>query len=123
MDILKTKPADIEVGVVGIGLMGSSIIVSLLASGHYVKAIAPIPNDLQGSEKRITEHLLACSQTGLFKESVSSCLDRLDISIDYNRLSNSSLVLECVVEDIDIKSQVYKKITDVVLASIYTWNQ
>ena len=34
MDILNTDPAGIEVGVIGIGLMGSSIIVSLLASGH-----------------------------------------------------------------------------------------
>jgi len=117
MDILKTNPADIEVGVVGIGLMGSSIIVSLLASGHHVKAIAPIPADLQGAEERISEHLRACSHTGLLKDSVSSCLNRLDISMEYNRLSNSSLVLECVIEDIDIKSQVYKKITDVVPAS------
>ncbi|MFA5246019.1 MAG: 3-hydroxyacyl-CoA dehydrogenase NAD-binding domain-containing protein [Pedobacter sp.] len=117
MDILKTNPADIEVGVVGIGLMGSSIIVSLLAAGHHVKAIAPIPADLQGAEERISEHLRACSQTGLLKDSVSSCLNRLDISMEYNHLSNSSLVLECVIEDIDIKSQVYKKITDVVPAS------
>jgi 3-hydroxybutyryl-CoA dehydrogenase len=117
MDILKIKPADIEVGVVGIGFMGSSIIVSLLASGHHVKAIAPIPGDLEGAEERITDHLLACSQTGLLKDSVSSCLNRLDISMEYNRLANSSLVLECVIEDIDIKSRVYKKITDVVLDS------
>lgn len=117
MNILKTNPADIEVGVVGIGLMGSSIIVSLLASGHHVKAIAPIQSDLNGAAERIAEHLKACVQANLLKDSVSSCLNRLDISMEYNRLSNSSLVLECVIEDIDIKSQVYKKITDVVPAS------
>ena len=33
---------EIEVGVVGLGLMGTSIIVSLLMAGHPVKAIAPI---------------------------------------------------------------------------------
>ena len=30
---------EIEVGVVGLGLMGTSIIVSLLMAGHPVKAI------------------------------------------------------------------------------------
>lgn len=117
MDILKTNPEDIEVGVVGIGLMGSSIIVSLLASGHRVKAIAPIPGDLRGAKERITEQLKTCSQAGLLDDNISSCLNRLDISMDYNCLSNSSLVLECVIEDINIKAQVYKKITDIVPAS------
>ncbi|MEJ7780402.1 MAG: 3-hydroxyacyl-CoA dehydrogenase NAD-binding domain-containing protein [Daejeonella sp.] len=114
MDILKTNPNDIEVGVVGIGLMGSSIIVSLLASGHCVKAIAPIPADLIGAKERITEQLKACSHAGLMKDHISVCLKRLQISEEYNSLINSSLVLECVIEDIDIKESVYKKITDVV---------
>lgn len=114
MDILKTNPADIEVGVVGIGLMGSSIIVSLLASGHHVKAIAPIQSDLNGAAERIAEHLKACVQADLLKDSASSCLNRLDISMDYGCLSGCSLVLECVIEDFDIKSRVYKRITDVV---------
>lgn len=117
MGILKTNPADIEVGVVGIGLMGSSIIVSLLTSGHHVKAIAPISADLKGAKERITEQLKACAQVGLLKENIFSCLNRLEISLEYSCLSNTSLVLECVIEDINIKAQVYKKITDVVSAS------
>ncbi|HEY0667115.1 MAG TPA: 3-hydroxyacyl-CoA dehydrogenase family protein [Sphingobacteriaceae bacterium] len=114
MDISKINPADIEVGVIGIGLMGSSIIVSLLASGHQVKAIAPIPADFEGAKERITEQLKACSQAGLMKENIVACLKRLQISEDYSCLQNCNLVLECVIEDIDIKSIVYKKITDVV---------
>ncbi len=114
MDILKTNPADIEVGVVGIGLMGSSIIVSLLASGHRVKAIAPIPADLEGAKERITEQLKACSQVGVMNDTISACLKRLEISEEYACLENCSLVLECVIEDIDIKAQVYRKITNVI---------
>lgn len=114
MDTLKMNPADIEVGVVGIGLMGSSIIVSLLASGHCVKAIAPIYADFEGARERITEQLKACSQAGLMDENIISCLKRLEISEDYQCLHKCGLVLECVIEDITIKSQVYNKITDVV---------
>ncbi len=36
------ETGDITVGVVGLGLMGSSFIASLLIAGHDVKAIAPL---------------------------------------------------------------------------------
>ncbi|QKJ32641.1 3-hydroxyacyl-CoA dehydrogenase family protein [Mucilaginibacter mali] len=113
MSILK-NPADIEVGVVGIGLMGSSIIVCLLASGHRVKAIAPIGADFVNAKKRIKDQLINCDQAGLLPKTIPHCLDMLEISMDYNILANCGLVMECVIEDINIKKQVYKKITDVV---------
>lgn len=114
MNILKTNPAEIEVGVVGIGLMGSSIIVSLLASGHKVKAIAPIPADFVDARKKINEQLLACDLAGLLKHTIAHYHDQLEISQNYNTLANCGLVMECVIEDIIIKEQVYKKITDAV---------
>ncbi|GAB3904134.1 3-hydroxyacyl-CoA dehydrogenase family protein [Mucilaginibacter boryungensis] len=117
MDILKTNPAEIEVGVVGIGLMGSSIIVSLLASGHRVKAVAPIPADFADAGNKIKDQLNNCLHVGLLKNSVSYYFNRLEISTNYSCLANCALVMECVIEDIDIKSQVYKKITDVVPAT------
>ena len=107
-------PATIEVGVVGIGLMGSSIIVSLLVSGHRVKAIAPVTNDLEDAESRITGLLNACAQADLLKCNIPWYLNRLDIGMDYNTLVNCSLVLECVIEDINIKAGVYQAITAVV---------
>jgi 3-hydroxybutyryl-CoA dehydrogenase len=112
--MLKANPLDIEVGVVGIGLMGSSIIVSLLAAGHRVKAIAPISADFVDAQNRINDQLVICKQTGLLKNAVSHYIDALEISEDYTLLANCSLVMECVIEDINIKNLVYKKITDVV---------
>ncbi|MBC7759593.1 MAG: 3-hydroxyacyl-CoA dehydrogenase family protein [Phormidesmis sp. FL-bin-119] len=114
MDFSKTNPGDIQVGVVGIGLMGSSIIVSLLTSGHVVKAIAPIPADMVGAKQRIVSHLNACSKTGLMKENPIECIKRLELTEDYSCLKNCKLVLECVIENIDIKEKVYSKITLVV---------
>lgn len=115
-------PADIEVGVVGIGLMGSSIIVSLLVSGHRVKAIAPVANDLENAEERIAGLLDICDQAQLLKYDVSYYTNRLKISMDYSTLGNCQLVLECVIEDIDIKAAVYRAITrsvsdDAIIAS------
>lgn len=114
--MLKTDPAEIEVGVVGIGLMGSSIIVSLLAAGHRVIALAPIEDDHIKAEKRIAEQLNNCLHAGLLNYTPEICLNNLEITMDYSQLANCALVMECVIEDINIKSQVYKKITDVVAA-------
>ncbi len=47
------NPAQIPVGIVGLGLMGCSIATCLLIAGHPVVAIAPIPSDMDTAEPRI----------------------------------------------------------------------
>lgn len=108
------EPAEIEVGVVGLGLMGSSIVVALLIAGHPVKAIAPLPEELAEAPKRIQEQLLHCEKAGLLKNPVASYVDRLTVSQDYGILQNCRMVLECVIEQAEIKKEVYAKISDAV---------
>lgn len=117
--MVKEEISNIEIGVVGLGLMGSSIIVALLNSGHRVVAIAPIPEDIQQAEDRILSQLAYCRKTGICSFSET---DSLTISEDYKLLANCDLVLECVIEDIQIKASVYQKIaavvsTDTIIAS------
>lgn len=100
-----TQPA----GVVGIGLMGSSIIASLLIAGHEVIAIAPIDSELISGPKRINDQLAACVSTGLTNDT-HACLDRLTVSNDYSKLADCALVMECVVEQPAIKKEVYQLI-------------
>ncbi|HXH99896.1 MAG TPA: 3-hydroxyacyl-CoA dehydrogenase family protein [Sphingobacteriaceae bacterium] len=104
----------IVVGVVGLGLMGSSIIASLLLSGHKVIAIAPLPADMEGAEQRIQDQLHHSAKTGLLKEPVEVYISRLVISEDYSNLKDCSLVMECVIEVLEIKQEVYKNISDVI---------
>src|SRR5258705_7957352 len=111
-----------EVGVCGLGLMGSSIIVSLLLAGHPVKAIAPVPGDMEMAASRIREQLNHCRKSGLLNGSVDLYESKLKISQDYQQLKNCDLVFECVIEDIEIKASVYEKIakeirTDAVIAT------
>jgi 3-hydroxybutyryl-CoA dehydrogenase len=110
----KFNTPDIPVGVVGLGLMGSSIAVAFLVAGHPVKAIAPVPTDLEELDSRIREHLNQCELTGLLKKPVDSFLKNLVITEDYSELAPCQLVLECVVEKIEVKEQVFQKITAVV---------
>lgn len=107
----------IKVGVVGIGLMGSSIIASLLLSGHPVVAIAPIPDDLANAQERISGQLQHSESLGILNKPVTGYLSDLIVSEHYKDLEDCKLIMECVVEIVEIKQQVYKKIADVVSSS------
>lgn len=109
MDINLLNNPDSEVGVIGLGLMGSSIIVSLLISGHHVNAIAPIPHEVESGRLRIKGLLSTCVKSGLI-EKEELYFSKLAISENYSDLRNCLLVLECVIEQIDIKKKVYQQI-------------
>lgn len=105
---------DITVGVVGLGLMGSSFVVSLLLAGHEVKAIAPLSEDMNVAPGLIKNHLLLCGRSGLLRKPAESYLSQLVITEDYEQLNMCSLVIECVIEIHEVKTSVFKKIESVV---------
>ncbi|HRO46535.1 3-hydroxyacyl-CoA dehydrogenase family protein [Agriterribacter sp.] len=117
-----TRIKDTNIGIVGVGLMGSSIVASLLVAGHTVKAIAPLAGELDLAAVRIKEQLLLCEKGAFLTAPVDFYLSSLTISEDYNVLHDCSLVVECIIEDMEIKEAVFKKIIasvskDAVLAS------
>lgn len=105
---------DIQIGVVGLGLMGCSITTCLLMAGHPVVAIAPIESDLLHAEKRVREHLTKSLEEGLIKVAPDILLKSLSITADYTKLSNCTLVIECTLEDLAIKKTVFEKIEAVI---------
>ncbi len=107
-------PKELPVGVVGLGLMGCSIVTCLLIAGHPVAAVAALPSDLLKAEERIRGHLAASLARGLVLEPVESCLSRLRITADYGALKACVLVIECTLEDLPIKRTVYAKIEGVI---------
>lgn len=104
----------IQTGVVGLGLMGSSITVALLLSGHPVIAIAPIKEDLELGKTRVINQLKHSQQIGLLNDSIESYLNKLIITEDFRKLKPCKLIVECVVETFEIKSLIYKKVESVV---------
>ncbi|MBS1609878.1 MAG: 3-hydroxyacyl-CoA dehydrogenase family protein [Bacteroidetes bacterium] len=109
-----SKPGDIPVAVVGLGLMGCSICTCLLMAGHKVIAVAPIPADLDHAEKRIKEHLRRSKEEGLVTREPTEFLKNLLITEDYLQLKDTGLVIECTIENLDIKKTVYHKIESVI---------
>lgn len=105
---------EIPVGIVGLGLMGCSIVSCLLIAGHPVVAIAPISTDLLHAEKRIREHLENSAEKGLIANNPEFYLKNLIITEDYSSLKPCRLVNECTIENIEIKESVYRKIEAVI---------
>lgn len=109
-------PHDITLGVVGLGLMGSSIVVALLQAGHTVIAIAPLAGEKERAIQRIEADLYRCAKAGFLPASVQQHLARLTVSEEYSLLVDCCLVLECVIEKPDIKKTVFSKISACVTA-------
>ena len=105
---------EITVGVVGLGLMGTSFIASLLVADHRVKAIAPVPDDMNAAPDRIKNHLITCERARLLHKPVDSYIRQLVITEDYDELEGCQLVVECVIEKAEIKRSIYEKIERVV---------
>lgn len=99
-----------EVGVVGLGLMGCSIIAALLIAGNRVIAVAPLPTDLEKGPAKIDHHLAEAYRQGLSPYTPAENRSRLVITEDYEQLANCELVSECVTENIEVKKKVYASV-------------
>lgn len=100
-----------KVGIVGTGMMGSSIAALLLGYGHEVVVIG-----------RSDESCVKCrnSINSIFNELISGelisqsfkeeCLSQLKIVMDYNEINDADFIFEAVVERISDKTSVYKLI-------------
>jgi 3-hydroxybutyryl-CoA dehydrogenase len=106
----------LTVGVVGLGMMGCSIAACLVMAGHPVVAVAPVPGDLQTAGDRIRGHLEHSYREGLVGIEPVGLLSRLRITGDYAMLGGCVLVIECTLEDLAIKRDVYRKIEAAVSA-------
>ncbi len=104
------NPSQIIIGVVGLGLMGCSIVTCLLISGHPVVGIAPITSDMDTADSRIGQHLNELAERHILEEPIETIKNRLVITEDYSSLKNCTLVIECTLETLEVKREVYGKI-------------
>lgn len=99
-----------KIGVVGLGLMGSSIIVALLKAGCEVVAVTPLVEEFEEGKNRIIEQLQLAAGMKLLTEDVPSYRQRLQVSKNFQDLKPCQLVIECIIEVEAIKREVYHKI-------------
>lgn len=114
MDIQAIK--SMPIGVVGLGLMGSSIVVALLAAGHRVVALAPVAGEKERASNHLADLLRHADTSGMLPRGIAACVGRLQLVEDYRQLADCRVVMECVIEDKQIKKSVYQRIAGAVSA-------
>src|SRR5690606_33901710 len=87
------------IGVVGLGLMGNSIITSLVLSGCRIIALAPLKSDREHAPDYLRHQLQHAQSLNLLDHPVHYYLDQITITEDYSALEPCVLVMECVIED------------------------
>jgi 3-hydroxybutyryl-CoA dehydrogenase len=93
------------VAVIGLGLMGRSIVTCLLAAGHRVTGVT---NDLQGSAaapERIEELLSEMHEEKLLHEDVAVAMRRFRMTANLRDVADAEVVIESVTEDLGLKRQ------------------
>ncbi|HXH48416.1 MAG TPA: 3-hydroxyacyl-CoA dehydrogenase family protein [Terriglobia bacterium] len=111
---LPGRTGSIGIGVVGLGLMGSSVATCLLAAGHPVAAVEIDANKRRSARRRILNNLRQMKKEGLLHSGPSRVIRRLTVSQAYSDLGSSRLVVECVFEDLGIKKDVIRKLEAVI---------
>ena len=107
-------PEKIPAGVVGLGLMGTSITTCLLAAGHPVVGIEIDARRRRGVRRRVLAFLKEMKREGLLKSDPSRTLDRLTVSNDHSKLGPAQIVCESATENMKIKQQLLASLEDAI---------
>jgi 3-hydroxybutyryl-CoA dehydrogenase len=112
--ITRERPADVPVGVIGLGLMGTSIIACLLAAGHPVVAITRSLARRRHTRRHLLALLREMKRHRLLSRDAAGLLKNLQVSEDYSALAHCQVVIESVAEQPEVKQEVFRKIEAVV---------
>jgi 3-hydroxybutyryl-CoA dehydrogenase len=99
------------VGIVGAGFMGTGIAESAAAAGLEVAVYEPIAGGIERSRKSIDTSLARSVERGKRTEAdARDLLGRITWSDERESLAGSQLVIEAVVEDGEIKAEVFAEL-------------
>lgn len=103
-------------GVVGMGLMGTSISVCLLAAGHQLCCVDSDPAKVRTARKRLFELLQDAQRQGIVTVPPDVLIQRVKLSGKFADLQSADIVIESTVEDPAVKRQVIGEIEQAVAA-------
>ncbi len=112
----RRKGVTAQAGVVGLGLMGKSIIACLLSSGHAVVALDSDPARRRHTRARVLALLKEMRAEGLLGEQPRQALARLEVTGDYAAFARCKVVIEAITEDLRAKRRALRQIEQAVPA-------
>ncbi|MGB0427917.1 MAG: 3-hydroxyacyl-CoA dehydrogenase NAD-binding domain-containing protein [Flavobacteriales bacterium] len=105
----------IQVGIIGAGAMGSGIAQVAAQAGHKVVLFDTQKAALERSETKLKKILARLVEKGKFsEEKAKSTADNILYSVDLEYFKSCEFVIEAIVENLDIKQNVFKNIEAIV---------
>jgi 3-hydroxybutyryl-CoA dehydrogenase len=104
----------VPAGVVGLGLMGTSIVTCLVAAGHRVVAIDKDAARRRNLKRRVSVLLRDMRREQLLSKDPVMVLKNLSTSDDFGALRDCGLVIESIFENLGEKRAVLRQIEDAV---------
>jgi 3-hydroxybutyryl-CoA dehydrogenase len=95
---------NLHIGVIGAGQMGSGIAAVCAFHGYPVTLIDPVESALDNAKNTIYKNL----------SKLSASVDALSFHTDLNSLSTTNLVIEAIPENLELKHNLYAKISLIV---------
>ena len=104
-----------RIAVIGAGTMGSGIAAQIANAGHKVLLMdLPRDDDPLGVLKAAKERLLKSDPPALVYKSRIDLIEIGNIRDDFDRLADYDWIVEAVVERLDIKKDLYKRLNEVI---------
>jgi 3-hydroxybutyryl-CoA dehydrogenase len=103
-------------GVIGLGLMGHSIIACLLAADQPVVGVTRDLKKHRGTRGHVRRLLEQMRREGLTRRDPAKLAAKLTLSDDFADLAGCGLVIESVIEDIAVKLETYRAVEEAVPA-------
>jgi 3-hydroxybutyryl-CoA dehydrogenase len=104
------KPPLPDAGVIGLGLMGTSIVACLLAAGHRVVAVTRDLSKRKGTKRHVLALLREMQRERLLAGDPAAIIRKLTLSTDFASLAACGIVIESVKENLPLKHEVLEKI-------------
>ena len=114
------KPRDIRrIAIIGGGLMGAGISMATLMAGLEVSVIECDDDLADAAERRVNELIEGAVKRGkASKERAAAMRTAFSSSVTYEAASGADLVIEAVFEDVEVKTQVFTKVAEVVRTDV-----
>ncbi len=102
-----------HIGIIGTGMMASSIAVLTTGHGFRTTLLARSPQRADSCRDQIDSFYTEIAQQNLITENqVDICKGYLNFALDYEGLSDVDVFYECVAEVIETKHSVYRQIEE-----------
>jgi 3-hydroxybutyryl-CoA dehydrogenase len=104
------RPKDDRVAVIGLGLMGRSIVACLLASGHRVSGVDRDISKRTATRDEVRQLLEQMKAEGVLRDDPVEILKRFDVLDNVGDLTGCTVVIESIVEDWHAKKDALQQV-------------